>query len=62
MVQGSVSLIPEAPVSVIRELAVRAEELGYHRCWVYEEGLATRDVYVTLARGPERGVVPGEDR
>ncbi|MCH2621917.1 MAG: LLM class flavin-dependent oxidoreductase, partial [Acidimicrobiales bacterium] len=49
MVQGSVNLIPEAPVSVIRELAVRAEELGYRRCWVYDEGLATRDVYVTLA-------------
>ena len=49
MVQGSVNLIPDAPVSVIRELAVRAEELGYHRCWVYDEGLATRDVYVTLA-------------
>ena len=49
MIRGSVNLIPKAPVSVIRDLAVRAEELGYHRCWVYDEGLATRDVYVTLA-------------
>lgn len=32
----------------IVELAVLAEGLGYDRCWVYDEGLATRDVYVTL--------------
>lgn len=30
-------------------LGVLAEELGYQRCWVYDEGLATRDVYITLA-------------
>ncbi len=29
-------------------VAVEAERLGFDRCWVYDEGLATRDVYVTL--------------
>ena len=63
MVTGSVNLIPDAPVAVIRDLAVRAEELGFSRCWVNDEGLATRDVYVTMAailRSTERLVVgPG---
>ena len=48
MVQGSVNLIPEAPVGVIRDLAVEAERLGFDRCLVYDEGLATRDVYATM--------------
>ena len=48
MVQGAVNLIPEAPVASIVELAQRAERLGFERCWVYDEGLAARDVYVTL--------------
>lgn len=45
----SVNLMPEAPVGELVELAVLAESLGYRRCWVYDEGLVTRDVYVTLA-------------
>ena len=45
---GSVNLIPEAPVGLIRDLAVEAERLGFKRSWVYDEGLATRDLYVTL--------------
>jgi len=47
--QLSVNLMPEAPVQHLVELAVLAESLGYRRCWVYDEGLVTRDVYVTLA-------------
>lgn len=27
---------------------MKAEQLGFERCWIYDEGLATRDVYVTL--------------
>jgi len=44
----SVSLMPGAPVADVVDLAVLAEELGFERCWVYDEGLVTRDVYVTL--------------
>jgi len=45
----SVNLMPDAPVGDVVELASLAESLGYRRCWVYDEGLVTRDVYVTLA-------------
>ena len=48
-IPASVNLMPEAPVSRMVELAVEAERLGYRRCWVYDEGLAARDVYITLA-------------
>jgi 5,10-methylenetetrahydromethanopterin reductase len=44
----SVNLMPEAPISDVVELAMLAEEIGCARCWVYDEGLVTRDVYVTL--------------
>ncbi len=42
-------LVPEVPISVVIELAREAEALGYQRVWVPDEGLATRDVMVTLA-------------
>ncbi|RUA24852.1 MAG: hypothetical protein DSY73_03005 [Actinobacteria bacterium] len=45
----SVNLMPDAPVPDVVDLACLAERLGYRRCWVYDEGLVTRDVYVTLA-------------
>lgn len=45
----SINVIPECPLAEIVELAVAAERLGFDRCWVYDEGLVTRDVYVTLA-------------
>ena len=48
MIRASLNLIPEAPVDKMVDLAVAAEELGFRRCWVYDEGLATRDVYVTM--------------
>jgi len=50
----SVNLMPDGPVGRIADLAVLAEELGYARCWVYDEGLVTRDVYVTLSAVAER--------
>lgn len=49
MISSSVNLIPDAPLADLVGLAVRAEQLGFTGCWVYDEGLATRDVYVTLA-------------
>ncbi len=48
MITSGVNFIPEHPVGAVVELAGVAEGLGYDRCWVYDEGLATRDVYVTM--------------
>jgi 5,10-methylenetetrahydromethanopterin reductase len=45
----SVNLMPSAPVGALVELAQLAESVGCRRCWVYDEGTVTRDVYVTLA-------------
>lgn len=59
----SVNLMATAPVADIVELAVLAEESGCRRCWVYDEGLVTRDVYLTLAAIASRtervGLGPG---
>ena len=44
----SVNLMPTAKIETIVELAKLSEKLGYRRCWIYDEGLHTRDVYVTL--------------
>ena len=49
MITTGINLIPESPISDMVDLARRAEGLGYDRCWVYDEGLVTRDVHVTLA-------------
>ena len=43
-----ISLMPHGPVADLVDLARIAENLGCCRCWVYDEGLATRDVYVAL--------------
>ncbi len=56
MFAASVNLIPEDTVGRLVELGVLAEELGFDRCWVYDEGLATRDVYITLAAIASRTV------
>lgn len=45
----SLNLMGTAPVGQLIELARQADQAGYRRCWVYDEGLATRDVYVALA-------------
>jgi len=50
----SVILMPDGPVPDLVELAVLAEDLGAARCWVFDEGLVTRDVYVTLASIADR--------
>ena len=39
----------KVPVGEIVELAVLAEQMGYDRCWLYEEGVMPRVVIVTLA-------------
>jgi 5,10-methylenetetrahydromethanopterin reductase len=42
-------LHPDVPVATVVELARQAEALGYSRVWVPDEGLATRDVMITMA-------------
>lgn len=44
----SVHLMPTAPIPDVVEVARRAEQAGALRCWVNDEGLHTRDPYVTL--------------
>lgn len=43
------NLIPETSIASIVALARCAEESGYDRCRIYDEGLATRDVHVVSA-------------
>jgi 5,10-methylenetetrahydromethanopterin reductase len=43
------NLIPETSTASIVALARCAEESGYERCRIYDEGLATRDVHVVSA-------------
>jgi 5,10-methylenetetrahydromethanopterin reductase len=41
--------MPDGPIAEIVATAVEAERLGFHGCWVYDEGIVMRDVYVLLA-------------
>ena len=50
-----ISLMPHGPVADLVGLARLAENLGCSRCWVYDEGLATRDVYVAKTAVGESG-------
>ena len=49
MLRPAFSVLPHHSLSRAVELARLGERLGYERCWVYDEGLAARDVYVTMA-------------
>lgn len=48
MVPTGVMLTPSTPLPRVVELAQLAEQLGYARIWIPDEGLATRDVFVTM--------------
>jgi len=48
MVQLACMVMPEGPVGQVVEAAVAAEELGFSRVWVPDEGLAARECWVTL--------------
>ena len=48
VVQAALNVMPHGSVERTVELARLAETLGYQRCWVYDEGLAASDVYVTM--------------
>ena len=45
----SINVIPECPIDEIVAIARRAEQHGFDRCWIYDEGLVTRDVYVAMS-------------
>lgn len=47
-VAGTVNILAAGPVSRVAELAAMADRLGFTRCWLYDEGLHTRDVHVAL--------------
>ncbi len=49
MIRPEFNVLPHGPIERAVELARFAETLGYQRCWVYDEGLAASDVYVTMA-------------
>ena len=49
MIKRGVNIIPDVPMEQVVSLGVKAEELGFDKCWVYDEGLVTRDVYISLA-------------
>lgn len=46
--QWGVSLMPDLSVVEMARLGTVAEDAGFDRCWLFDEGLATRDLYVTL--------------
>lgn len=48
MIEVGVQLLADAPVPHLVELAQEAERLGFTKCWVFDEGVATRDAFVTL--------------
>ncbi len=50
MIAGGIGInqIPGVPVAAMAELAQEAERLGYARCWVCDQGLDCRDIFVTL--------------
>ena len=40
--------MPDGPAAAVTRAAQTAERLGYESAWIFDEGLAMRDVYVTL--------------
>ena len=48
MVRAEFSVMPCGRIERAVELGKLGEQLGYERCWVYDEGLAAHDAYVTM--------------
>lgn len=46
MVSLALNIIPDGPIEEVIELVQVAEDSGYSTCRLYDEGLATHDVYV----------------
>ena len=51
MIKAGVSTnqVPGVSVAAMVELTREAERLGYARCWMCDQGLDCRDVFVALA-------------
>lgn len=45
----SISIMPSGDISDIALIAQVAENIGYTKCWINDEGLVANDPYVTLA-------------
>ncbi len=48
MIDCGLNLFLDLPVARIAEVAQEGEHLGFTKCWVYDEGLVTRDPYIAL--------------
>ena len=49
MVSLALNIIPDGPIEEVIDLVQVAENTGYSTCRLYDEGLATHDVYVISA-------------
>ena len=49
MVALALNIIPDGPIEEVIDLVQVAENSGYSKCRLYDEGLATHDVYVVSA-------------
>ena len=45
---ATVNIMPDGPVERVVEVAQQAEAAGFGAAWIFDEGVVTRDVYVTL--------------
>ena len=50
----STNQVPGVSVAAMADLTREAERLGFRRCWVCDQGLDCRDVFVTLAAAAAR--------
>lgn len=49
MIKSGINIYLDEPIPELVGIVQQAEQLGFAKCWVYDEGLITRDPYVTLA-------------
>ncbi len=49
MIESGINVFLDLPVPQVVEVAQAAEAMGFTKCWAYDEGLITRDPYITLA-------------
>ena len=54
MIESGINIFLDLPVGQLVEIVVEAEKMGYGKCWVYDEGLITRDPYIALTAMAQR--------